>query len=105
MVSSVCCSVSVRTMPCVTPWMAPVSVRRASGAPSVTKVIFKNCYPQLLHTDHCFPLHFSTVESSLLLVAKSMLTLCYTNIDPQKYFRFDLYLSSIKSEFMTSNTF
>lgn len=37
MVSSVCCSVSVRTTPCVTPWMAPVSVRRASGAPSVTK--------------------------------------------------------------------
>lgn len=86
MVSSVCCSVSVRTTPCVTPWMAPVSVRRASGAPSVTKVIFKNCYPQLLHTE-------------------SMLILCYTNIDPQKYFRFDLYLSSIKSEFMTSNTF
>lgn len=66
----------------------------------------KNCYPQLLHTDHCFPLHFSTVEFSLLLVAKSMLTLCYTNIDPHFiYFRFDLYLSSIKSEFMTSNTF
>lgn len=41
MVSSVCCSVSVRTMPCVTLWMAPVSVRRASGAPSVTK-----CAPQ-----------------------------------------------------------
>lgn len=37
MVSSVYCSVSVRTTPCVTPWMAPVSVRRASGAPSVTK--------------------------------------------------------------------
>lgn len=37
MVSSVCCSVSVRTTPCVTPWMAPVSVRRASGALSVTK--------------------------------------------------------------------
>lgn len=37
MVSSVCCSVSVRTTPCVTLQMAPVSVRRGSGAPSVTK--------------------------------------------------------------------
>lgn len=50
MVSSVCCSVSVRTTPCVTPWMAPVSVRRASGAPSVTKCAHRGRMDQTVST-------------------------------------------------------
>lgn len=37
MASSVCCSVGVRTVPYVTLWTAPVSVRRASEGLYVTK--------------------------------------------------------------------